>query len=462
MTTISSTASAATEATPPTQGLPPGPRSPSVVQLAGILLRPRPYLTRLRDRHGDLYSMQIAGMGPWVVPGTPELIREVFTAPSDVLHAGESNNLAPVLGKYSLLSTDGKQHLRQRKLLLPPFHGARMKDYEQMIRDVTVEEIAKWPVGVEFPVVPSTMTITLRAILRAVFGAEGDQEQRLMKLLPKFVERGSLLSAVPQVQVDFGRFSPWGNFLRMRAEVDRELDLLIDQARRDPAIADRADVLALLVQARYDDGEPMPDEEIRDQLITMLAAGHETTANTLGWAVERLRRNPAVLARLQQAVDEGDRDYLAAAIREIQRVRPVIILTSRLVKQPFELGGYTLPPGTRIACAGVLTHFDERLFPNATEMRPERFLEAKPGTYSWVPFGGGVRRCIGAAFAQLEMEVVLRTILQTYELTSTTDPAERMAFRGVAHAPGRGGRVVVRPRQAVAPKVEPVEEPALA
>lgn len=462
MTTTASQQPDATPAAPSIEGLPPGSRTPSIVQLVGILLRPRPYLTRLRDRHGDLFSMQIAGMGPWVVPATPELIRTVFTAPSDVLHAGESNNLAPVLGKYSLLSTDGKQHLRQRKLLLPPFHGARMKDYEQMIRDVTVEEIAKWPVGVEFPVVPSTMTITLRAILRAVFGAEGETEQRLMRLLPKFVERGSLLSAAPQVQKDLGRFSPWGNFLRLRAEVDRELDLLIADARRDPNIGGRPDVLALLVQARYDDGEPMPDAEIRDQLITMLAAGHETTANTLGWAVERLRRNPAVLARLQRAVDEGDRDYLAASIREIQRVRPVIILTSRLVKKPFELGGYTLAPGTRIACAGVLTHFDERLFPNATELRPERFLEAKPGTYSWLPFGGGVRRCIGAAFAQLEMEVVLRTILQTYELTPTTDPAERMAFRGVAHAPGRGGQVIVRPRQPVASAVQPVEEPALA
>lgn len=462
MTTTSSTKSATATGAPPIHGLPPGSRAPSVFQLAGILLRPRPYLTRLRNRHGDLYSMQIAGMGPWVVPGTPELIRTVFTAPSDVLHAGESNNLAPVLGSYSLLSTDGKQHLRQRKLLLPPFHGARMKDYEQMIRDVTAREIAKWPVGVEFPVVPSTMTITLRAILRAVFGAEGDTEQRLMKLLPKFVERGSLLSAAPQVQVDFGRWSPWGNFLRLRAEVDRELDLLIAQARRDPNIADRPDVLALLVQARYDDGEPMPDEEIRDQLLTMLAAGHETTANTLGWAVERLRRNPAVLGRLRQAVDEGDRDYLAASIREIQRVRPVIILTSRLVKKPFELGGYVLAPGTRIACAGVLTHFDERLFPNATEMRPERFLEAKPGTYSWLPFGGGVRRCIGAAFAQLEMEVVLRTILQTYDLMPTTDPAERMAFRGVAHAPSRGGRAIVQRREPVAAPAAQVEEPAIA
>lgn len=442
--------------------LPPGPRTPSVVQLAGILLRPRPYLTRLRDRYGDLYSMQIAGMGPWVVPGTPELIRTVFTAPADVLHAGESNNLAPVLGESSLLSTDGKRHLRQRKLLLPPFHGARMKDYEAMIHEITVEEIAKWPVGVEFPVVPSTMTITLRAILRAVFGAEGETEQRLMKLLPRFVEWGSALSAAPQIQKDLGPWSPWGRFLRMRATVDRELDVLIADARRDPHLADRPDVLALLVQARYDDGEPMPDAEIRDQLITMLAAGHETTANTLGWAVERLRRNPAVLARLQQAVDEGDRDYLAAAIREVQRVRPVIILTSRLVKQPFELGGYELPVGTRIACAGVLTHFDERLFPNATELRPERFLEAKPGTYSWVPFGGGVRRCIGAAFAQLEMEVVLRTILQTYELTPTTDRAERMAFRGVAHAPGSGGVAVVRPRQRAASAPTRVEEPAVA
>ncbi len=445
---MTTTASTNTEdpAAAPIDGLPPGPRSPSLYQLLGMLTRLRPLLARNQRRYGDLFSMKVFGMGRWVFPGTPELIRAVFTAPADVLHAGESNGLEPVLGPYSLLATDRAQHLRQRKLLLPPFHGARMKDYERLIEEIAAEEVAKWPTGVEFATVPSMNTITIRAILRAVFGAEGETERRLHELLPVVVEKGSVLSVSPALQQNLGPWSPWGKFLALRAEVDGLLDTLIDHARTDPALQDRVDVLALLVQAKYEDGEPMGNPEIRDQLITMLAAGHETTANTLGWAIERLTRHPEVLARVQRAVDEGDKEYLASTIREVQRVRPVITMTTRLVKKPFELGGYVLPPGTRIALAGAVTHFDDRLFPNAREFRPDRFLEVKPGTYSWVPFGGGVRRCIGAAFAHLEMEVVLRTVLQTYELTPTTARPERLAFRGIATAPGSGGRVTVQRR----------------
>ncbi len=446
MTTTTSPNAASAPAAAPIQGLPPGPRSPAPLQLLGMLSRGRPYIQKQQARYGDLFTVRMFTMGDWVFPGTTDLIRKTFTAPADVLHAGESNMLEPILGPYSLLSTDQGQHLRQRKLLLPPFHGARMKEYEQLIEEITREEIAKWPVSEEFSVLPSTMKITLRAILRAVFGAEGETMRRLEELLPELVEKGSALSIVPFIHKDLGPWSPWGKFLKLRGEVDDALDTLINASRADPAIADRGDVLALLVQAHYEDGEPMGNAEIRDQLVTMLAAGHETTANTLGWAVERLRRHPEALARVVHAVDEGDAEYVAATVREVQRVRPVIMFTTRLVKQPFELGGYVLPPGTRIALGGAVTHYDERLFPNAREFRPERFVGVKPGTYSWLPFGGGVRRCIGASFAHLEMEVVLRTILQTYELIPTTDRPERIAFRGVAHAPGQGGRAIVRPR----------------
>lgn len=430
----------------PIHGVPPGPRLPALVQLTAMLTRPRPFIARGRARYGDRFTVRMAGLGTYVMPSDPALIRQAFTAPADVLHAGESNELGPILGVNSLLATDGAKHLRQRKLLLPPFHGARMQDYERLIEEITIDELATWPVGQEFPVVDSMMRITLRAILRAVFGAHGATMQRLEELLPVLTERGSALSIVPFLHHDLGRYSPWGNFLRIRAEVDGLLDGLIAEAKADPNLTDRPDVLALLVQARYDDGEPMTNPEIRDQLVTMLAAGHETTATTLAWAVERLRRHPAVLARLTEAVDTGDRDYLAATIREVQRVRPVIMFTTRLVKQPFEIGGYVLPRGTRLALGGAITHFDERLFPQAREFRPERFVEAKPGTYSWLPFGGGVRRCIGAAFAHLEMEVVLRTMLSTYDLLPTTAEPEAFKFRGVAHTPARGGRIEVRPR----------------
>jgi cytochrome P450 len=436
----------ATATAPIVDGLPPGTRMPSWLQLLGTIYRVRPMMARQRERYGDLYSTKLLGLGTFVVAADPALIRAAFTAPADVLVAGEANQLSPILGENSLLATDGDHHLRQRKLLLPPFHGARMKDYERMIEEIAREEIAAWPAGEAFPVLPTTMRITLRAILRAVFGAHDEIAARLERLLPVLTERGSFLSATPFLQRDLGRYSPWGNFLRMRAEVDGLLDQLIDEARRDPNVADRPDVLALLVQARYDDGQPMTSAEIRDQLVTMLAAGHETTATTLAWAVERLRRHPRVLAKLTQEVDAGGREYRDATVREIQRVRPVIMFTTRLVKKPFEIGGYRLAPGTRLALGGAVTHFDERRFPNPREFRPERFVGEKPGTYTWLPFGGGVRRCIGAAFAHLEMEVVLRTILDTYELVPTTAPPEAFNFRGVAYAPAEGGLIEVRPR----------------
>ncbi len=427
-------------------GLPPGSRMPSLYQLFGTIYRARPQAVKSRAKYGDLYTVRLPGLGAFATPCTPELVRAVFTAPADVLVAGEANQLGPILGENSLLATDGDRHLRQRKLLLPPFHGARMKGYEQLIVDIAREEIADWPIDEEFPVVPTAMRITVKAILRAVFGAQGGTLDQLERLLPELTLRGSQLSALPILQRDLGRYSPWGWFLAARARVDVLLDELIDGARVDPALADRQDVLALLVQARYDDGEPMSNAEIRDQLVTMLAAGHETTAQTLGWAIERLRRHPRVLDKLVAEVDAGGREYRDATVREVQRVRPVIQFTTRLVKKPFALGGYLLAPGTRIAVGGAITHFDERLFPNAREFRPERFIDAKPGTYSWLPFGGGVRRCPGATFAHLEMELVLRVILEAYEVVPTTARPERMAFRGIAQAPGKGGLIKVRPR----------------
>lgn len=426
-------------------GLPPGSRTPSILQLMGTVYRARAQAVRYRGRYGDLYTVRLPGLGAFATPCTPELVRAVFTAPADVLVAGESNQLGPILGENSLLATDGDHHLRQRKLLLPPFHGARMKGYEQLIEDITRAEIADWPIDEEFPIVPTAMRITVKAILRAVFGAHDESLAKLERLLPVLTLRGSQLSAVPFLQRDLGRYSPWGWFLAARRQVDRILDGLIDEARADPAVADRSDVLAMLVQAHYESGDPMTNAEIRDQLVTMLAAGHETTANTLGWAVERLRRHPRVLEKLVAEVDAGGREYRDATVREVQRVRPVIQFTTRLVKKPFELGGYLLPPGTRIALGGAILHFDERYFPNAREFQPERFVGVKPGTYSWLPFGGGVRRCPGATFAHLEMEVVLRVILEQFEIVPTTARPERLLFRGIAQAPADGGMLRVRP-----------------
>ena len=427
-------------------GLPPGPSLPTTLQDVALVTRLRPFLRRCQRRHGDLFTVRVHHFGDIVVPADPALIKRTFTASPVALHSGEGSPLGPVLGANSLLVTDEDVHLRQRKLLLPPFHGQRMQRYEQLIETVTREEIAGWPHDREFPVAPSTMRITLRAILLAVFGARGEALERLEQLLPPLTTIGSALTLTPYLQHDLGPRSPWGRFKRLRAQVDAVCDELMAQARRDPDLAERSDVLALLVQATYEDGAPMRDAEIRDQLMTMLAAGHETTAAQLAWIVERLRRHPDVLERLVAEADAGGRELRDATIREVQRQRPVIMFTTRLVKEPFELGGFTLPPRTRIALAGALTHYDERLFPDPFAFSPERFVGRKPETYAWLPFGGGIRRCIGAAFAHMEMDVVLRTILQTYALAPTGAPPERMKFRGIAHTPARGGLARVTPR----------------
>jgi cytochrome P450 len=430
--------------------LPPGPRMPRSLQTVAALARQRPQLERHRRRYGNLFSVNILALGNFVVVAEPALIKQVFTAPPTVLHAGTGSPLGTVLGKHSLLATDEEYHLEQRKLLLPPFHGKRMQAYEQLIADIAAEEIDRWPEGVEFASIGSFMTITLRAILGAVFGAAGEDLEVLERVIPPYVESGSRMAALRGLQKDLGPRSPWGRFLAHRAAVDARLDILIEKARRDPALGERSDVLALLVQATHTDGTPMTNEELRDQLVTLLAAGHETTAGTLGWAVERLRRSPEVLARLVEEVDAGGRAYRDATIRELQRSRPVISFSGRLTREDYELAGHLLPRGTRLGLSAGLTHYDPDLFPQPDRFLPERFLNAKPETYSWIPFGGGIRRCIGAAFAHMEMDVVLRTLLERVDLVTTPGARdERWAFRGVAHVPADGGRVTVRRRRPV-------------
>jgi cytochrome P450 len=428
--------------------VPPGPRAPRAFQTVASLTRQRPYLERQRRRFGNVFTVRLVGLGDFVVVADPPQVKQVFTAAPDRLHAGTGSPLGTVLGRHSLLAIDEGRHLEQRKLLLPPFHGQRMQAYEQLIADITADELASWPDGREIATAEPFMRITLRAILRAVFGAQGDEVAELEAAIPRYVELGSRLATLGGLQRDIGPWSPWGRFLAARTTVDALLDRLIARAKADPDLEARTDVLALLVQARHTDGAPMTGEEIRHQLVTLLAAGHETTAGTLAWAVERLRRHPAVLAALVDEADAGGRALRDATIREVQRLRPVIAFSGRVVrKEPYELGGHRLPLGTRIGLAASLTHFDPELFPRPERFAPERFLDAKPETYSWIPFGGGIRRCIGAAFAHMEMDVVLRTLLEHVELVpEPAEPDEGWAFRGVAHVPARGGRVVVRRR----------------
>jgi cytochrome P450 len=415
--------------------------------VAGLLLLTNhgPVLDRFRRRYGDAFSVDMPVFGRGVIVSSPELVKEMFTASPDVLVFGQSSPLGEVLGPGSLFSLDGKQHLRERRLLLPPFHGDRMKSYEGIIEEEARREMAQWREGVEFATLPSFMRITLNAILRAVFGAQGPHQRQLARLLPSFVSLASRLTLLPWAQRDLGPLSPGGRLARRRRAYDRIIDAMIDEALADPQLEERTDVMALLLRANYEDGSSMSRSAIADQLLTLLAAGHETTATSLAWTVERLRRHPLVLERLNAEADAGGGELRTATIYEVQRTRPVITGTGRVVAaDEFALGQWRIPRGYRVFAAMHLIHNDERFFERPSQFEPDRFVARKPDTYSWIPFGGGTRRCIGAAFAHMEMDVVLRTLLREFDLEATTEPGEKWHSRGVAFAPARGGRAIVR------------------
>jgi len=441
---------------PLTDGLPPGPRAPLAMQTLAMMTRERPFLERARRRYGPMFTMNVAGFGHAVVVSDPELIKQTFRADPKTLHAGSESPLRATLGPNSMLAIDEDQHMQQRKLLLPPFKGQRIKGYEPLIEEITIAEIDAWPHDVEFATADSFHRITLRAILRAVFGAEGGRLASLEELIGPWTALATRLTVASWMQRDLGRWSPWGRLLHLRAQIDAICDELIADAKADPDLESRPDVLSLMVQARYDDGSAMTNPEIRDQLVTMLAAGHETTAHTLSWAIERLRRHPDALQRLVEEVDASGRSRRDATIREVQRTRPVIAFAGRSARQPFELGEYRLPVGTRILLAACLTHYDPGLFPNPDRFDPDRFLDKLPETYSWIPFGGGVRRCIGATFAHMELDVVLRVILERFELVPTEAPDEAWHYLGVAWSAASGGLAVVRPRRPATDRAAPL------
>jgi cytochrome P450 family 138 len=426
--------------------LPPGPSASRAVQGAYAVIAAGRGMRKMRERYGDAFTVNVPIFGRAVVISNPAEIKQLFTASSDDIDNLE-RNLGRALGPGSLFALTGEEHRKRRKLLVPPFHGRRLAAYEKIIEDETVRALALWPQASAFPTMPSMMRITLNAILRAVFGAEGAEFAQLRALLPPFVALGSRLVVLPIPEVDFGRWSPWGRFRLMRREYDAIVGKLITKAERDDNLDERDDVLALMLQSRYDDGSAMSHSEIADQLLTLLTAGHETTATTLAWTVERLRRHPAVLRRLVEEVDAGGNALREATILESQRSRPVIDLVGRQVKSDgFRLGRWTLPKGYSVLVSISSIHHDESIFPNPRAFDPTRFLDAKPDLYQWIPFGGGTRRCIGASFANMEMNVVLRTMLREFSLIPTNERAERWHSRGVANAPAKGGQAIVRRR----------------
>lgn len=410
-----------------------------------------PSAARRRIGQGPVVRALIPGFGIGASVTDPALVKQIYTAPAHLVHGAEQAPLEATLGRHSSFALEEDAHLRQRRLLLPPFHGSRMAGYGAIFEEETLRELATWPLGRDLRTLEPMMRITLNAILRTVFGAEDQEFDELRSFLPGWVKLGSYMTSLPPAQRDLGPLSPWGRFLRYRRRFDAAIDRLLAEGRSDPHLADRTDVLAMLLQARYDDGSAMTDAQLKDQLLSILVAGHETTAAQLAWTIERLRRHPSLLRALTREAEEGGSALREATIREVQRARPVITGTLRwVVREPFELGDYVLQPRSIIYIDGVAMHNDPALYPHPERFDPGRFLGRTPDTYAWVPFGGGRRRCVGAAFAHLEMDVVLRTLLLNVELVPTTERDERWRFRGVAFAPSRGGLARLRTRAAVA------------
>ena len=378
------------------------------------------------------------------------MIKQVFTSDPTKLLAGVGNEvLRPLLGPRSVLTLDEPEHMRQRKLLLPPFHGDRMKLYGEVIADAARREIERWPVGEPFAVQGSMQAITLEVIMRAVFGVRDDRErlaqiaEPLRRLLDSMADTGRLFTLQVASSKRNGPLSPWRHF--RKTLLHPASDALYEEIRAhraDPDVAERDDILSLLLSARDEDGEGLTDSELRDELMTLLLAGHETTATALSWTLERLIRHPDVLARLTEEARAGAGDeYMDAVIKESLRLRPVVPAVARYLTEPTKLGDRVLPAGVHITPSIYLTHHNPDIYPDPHSFRPERFLERPAGTYEWIPFGGGTRRCLGATFALFEMRIVLSEVLRSFDLATTSAPSERIARRAITFSPRRGGRV---------------------
>jgi cytochrome P450 len=435
----------ATETSRAAVNLPPGPRLPMFIQGLAYAVSRTWTVEQLVRRYGDVFTMTLPVFGRAVVVADPQLAKQLFMANTDDV-GNIQPNLSRVLGPGSVFALDGADHKRRRRLLTPPFHGKSIKNYERIFEEETLREAASWPSGQEFETLEPMMRITLNAILRAVFGAEGERLDDLRRIIPPWVTLGSRLMVLPTPSRTYGRFTPWGRLARYRREYDAVVDRLVDAVKADPNFEERDDVLALLLRSTYEDGSAMSRRDIADELLTLLAAGHETTGSTLAWAFERITRHPEVLAKLEAEAATDGNEYRQATILEIQRVRTVIDFAGRHVYAPvFALGEWVIPKGHSITVAINRMHGQTDEFPDPDRFDPQRFVGQRPGL-SFIPFGGGTRRCVGAVFANVEMDVALRTVLRHFVIETTDAPDEKMHSRGVAYTPKAGGRAVMRRR----------------
>jgi cytochrome P450 len=441
-----------------------GPSAPPIIQLFNWLTRPYPFLDDCAQRYGEIFLLRLSQTLPLVFFSNPEAIQIVFKADPNCFLVGNSNCiLRPLVGDQSLLLLDGDRHQRQRQLLMPPFHGERMRAYGGLMQDITRQVTAPWAIAQPFSVRPFMQEISLRIILQAVFGIhQGKQYEQLRQLTSRLLDMtGSPLSSsllfLDTLQRDWGAWSPWGQFVRLRAQVDELLYQEIHD-RRDSFDPSREDILTLLLSARDEDGQPMTDDELRDELMTLLLAGHETTASALTWALYWIHQHPDVEDRLRaelKTIEPGDglaimrSPYLNAVCQETLRIYPIAPITfvRRVVNQPFELMGRVFPPDTLLAPCIYLTHHRPDLYPDSKQFQPQRFLDRQFSPYEFLPFGGSNRRCLGMAFAMYELKLVLATILSQFHLMLEGDRPLHPVRRGVTLAPPSSFKMVAVNRQ---------------
>jgi cytochrome P450 family 135 len=427
--------------------LPPEPKSSPLVQTLRWAFRPLSFMQECRERFGDSFSVRFLGFErPMVLISDPAAIKALYMERSHGLPPGRNIVLEPILGSRSLLIQEGAEHLSRRRLMLPSLHGERMRSYEAVVEEIVGAELDSWPLNSEFPIHSRMQAITLEVILRVVFGvSEGPRLDRLRGMLSSVLQE----TASPGAQLiglatrRLGGRGPWARFEGQLREVDELLFAEIAEHRARGGLEEREDILSMLMLAEFEDGGTMSDQELRDQLMTLLLAGHETTATALAWTFDLLLRHSEPLQRLRDSLEAGEEDYLRATITESLRLRPVIPLAGRRLATELVSDGLTLPAGTDVTPAIWLTHTRADLYPEPFAFKPERFLGEGPDTYGWIPFGGGIRRCIGASFAEFEMRIVLREVLTRCELRKASPLPEKTGRRNITLSPKQGTPVVV-------------------
>jgi cytochrome P450 len=432
--------------------LPPGPRLPAIAQGAMFVFRLDSFLAQCRARHGPTFSLRLPTQPPIVVFSDEPSIREIFSGrPDDVSVGAAYEWLQPFVGRGSLLLLDGDRHLRERRLLMPPFHQSRMQAYGATIRDISRRAMEGWPVDRPFATEPAVRSITLDIILRTVFGLDdGPELHELKQAILELLEGFSIFNMIPALRVDIRGVTPWGRFLAHRAALDRILHRLIRARRDGHSWGDRDDVLAMLVDARYEDGRPMSDEDLRDQLVTLVGAGHETSTSALAWVFQCLAHHPEAQVRARAELESASHEdaelpWLDAIVKETMRLHPVFPSVGRVLQRAQTIGGWDIPRGTLAYVSIDLTHRDAALWPAPERFDPARFLDARPSAFAYLPFGGGSRRCIGMSYALHEMRLIVAEALRRFRIVPA-GPPEPGATRGFTRAPARGAVVRLVPR----------------